>query len=49
MELPYGRMGEEAARLMLGEREGAPAAKGTRIEVRGALRWRDSVRHGPAR
>jgi LacI family transcriptional regulator len=50
MELPYARMGETAARLMLGElRGGAPIAAGARIEVPGALRWRDSVRPGPAR
>lgn len=50
VELPYSRMGEAAARLMLGElRGGAPIAAGARIEVPGALRWRDSVIPGPAR
>lgn len=50
MELPYTRMGEAAARLMLGElRGGTPIAAETRIEVPGALRWRDSVMPGPAR
>jgi LacI family transcriptional regulator len=44
MELPYRRMGEEAARLMLGAlRGGAPLAPGARVIVPGALRWRDSV------
>ena len=50
MELPYLRMGEEAARLMIGAlRGGAPLARGARVEVRGALRWRGSVMPGPAR
>jgi LacI family transcriptional regulator len=50
MELPYGGMGEAAARLMLQELRGNdPMPAGTRIEVRGALRWRDSVVPGPAR
>lgn len=50
MELPYLRMGETAAQLMIGALRGdAPLARGTRIEVRGALRWRDSVTPGPAR
>lgn len=45
MELPYGRMGETAARLMLGELRGdAPLSPGVRVEVKGELRWRDSVR-----
>ena len=47
MELPYGRMGEAAARLMLGElRGGEPLATGTRIDVQGELRWRASVHAG---
>ena len=50
MELPYGQMGEAAARLMLGKlRGGTPLEPGTRVEIRGALRWRASVRPGPAR
>lgn len=50
MELPYLRMGEEAARLMIGAlRGGVPLERGTRVEVRGALRWRASVVPGPAR
>lgn len=50
MELPYARMGEAAARLMLGELRGdEPIPAGTRVEVSGALRWRDSVIPGPAR
>ena len=50
MELPYTRMGEAAARLMLGAlRDGEPLKPGTRIEVQGELRWRDSVMPGPAR
>jgi LacI family transcriptional regulator len=49
MELPYGRMGEEAARLMLGGlRGGQPMSKGARTLVRGELRWRSSVVPGPA-
>lgn len=49
MELPYGRMGEAAARLMLGELRGdQPVAIGARILVEGELRWRDSVTPGPA-
>lgn len=49
MELPYRQMGEEAARLMIGALRGeAPLGRGTRIEVRGALRWRGSVVPGPA-
>jgi LacI family transcriptional regulator len=49
MELPYRRMGEAAARLMLGElRGGEPVSAGARILVEGALRWRDSVMPGPA-
>jgi LacI family transcriptional regulator len=50
MELPYGRMGEAAARLMLGAlRGGEPLKRGTRVVVRGELRWRDSVMPGPAK
>lgn len=50
MELPYARMGEAAARLMLGAlRGGVPMTSGTRIEVAGAVCWRDSVHPGPAR
>ena len=50
MELPYRRMGEVAAGEMLGAlRDGEPLKQGTRIEVQGDLRWRDSVRPGPAR
>ena len=49
MELPYARMGEAAARLMLDElRGGEPVPEGTRIVVKGDLRWRDSVVPGPA-
>ena len=50
MELPYGRMGERAARLMLEDlRGGAPAPQdGACILVRGELRWRASVTPGPA-
>jgi len=49
MELPYRRMGEAAARLMLGELRGSqPLQQGTRIAVAGELRWRDSVMPGPA-
>lgn len=48
MELPYGRMGEAAARMMLGDLRGRePLAIGRRTEVRGDLRWRDSVVPGP--
>lgn len=50
MELPYLRMGEEAARLMIGALRGsAPIEAGTRVEVRGELRWRGSVMPGPTR
>ncbi len=50
MELPYARMGEAAGRLMLDDLRGKePIAPGTRIEVQGALRWRNSVLPGPAR
>ncbi|MFT4162153.1 LacI family DNA-binding transcriptional regulator [Shinella sp.] len=50
MELPYARMGEMAARLMLGELRGdTPIVAGTRKEVPGELCWRDSVIPGPAR
>ena len=49
MELPYGRMGEAAARLMLGELRGdEPVAIGARVLVEGELRWRESVTPGPA-
>jgi LacI family transcriptional regulator len=49
MELPYGRMGEAAARLMLGELRGnEPMPAGARVLVTGDLRWRDSVTPGPA-
>lgn len=49
MELPYHEMGREAARLMLGAlRGGVPLEAGRRVEVRGSLRWRDSVMPGPA-
>ena len=49
MELPYTRMGEAAARLMLGELRGAQTmGDGTRIEVKGDLVWRASVVPGPA-
>lgn len=49
MELPYLRMGEAAARLMLGAlRGGEPLRHGTRLRIRGELRWRASVRPGPA-
>ena len=44
MELPYGRKGETAARLMLGDLRGKePLVSGVRIVVRGDLRWRASV------
>jgi LacI family transcriptional regulator len=44
MELPYTRMGEAAARMMLADLRGLEApTEGSRITVRGALRWRDSV------
>ena len=44
MELPYGRMGEAAARLMLGELRGdEPMQAGTSVAVKGELRWRASV------
>lgn len=49
MELPYRRMGEEAARLLLRELRGEePMRAGTRISVKGELRWRSSVIPGPA-
>jgi LacI family transcriptional regulator len=49
MELPYGRMGEEAARIMLtGLRGDQPLPVGTRLLVQGELRWRSSVMPGPA-
>jgi LacI family transcriptional regulator len=44
MELPYARMGEAAARMMLADLRGLEApAEGSRISVLGELRWRDSV------
>ena len=50
MELPYHRMGEAAARLMLGELRGdEPLTPGGRIEIKGELRWRASVVQGPER
>ena len=49
MELPYARMGEAAARLMLNElRGGETVPVGTRIVIKGELRWRASVMPGPA-
>jgi LacI family transcriptional regulator len=49
MELPYARMGEAAARLMLNElRGGDTVLQGTRVLVQGDLRWRASVVPGPA-
>jgi LacI family transcriptional regulator len=50
MELPYGRMGEEAARMMMltGLRGDQPLPVGTRLLVQGELRWRSSVMPGPA-
>ncbi len=49
MELPYRRMGEAAASLMIGALRGdEPLRIGTRTEIRGDLRWRDSVVPGPA-
>ena len=49
MELPYARMGEAAARLMLNElRGGETVPDGTRIVIKGDLRWRASVVPGPA-
>jgi LacI family transcriptional regulator len=48
MELPYRRMGEMAARLLLGDLHGRePLTPGGRIEVKGELRWRASVVPGP--
>jgi LacI family transcriptional regulator len=44
MELPYARMGEAAARMMLADLRGLePPTEGPRVTVRGELRWRDSV------
>jgi hypothetical protein len=48
MELPYTRMGEIAARMMLADVRGRKAppeapANGARITVCGELRWRQSV------
>ena len=44
MELPYSRMGEVAARMMLADLRGLKGpTEGPRITVRGELRWRDSV------
>jgi LacI family transcriptional regulator len=49
MELPYGRMGEVAAGMLIGALHGGEAApEAARILVQGALRWRDSVVPGPA-
>jgi LacI family transcriptional regulator len=50
MELPYGRMGEQAARLMLEDLRGGATAteQDARIMVRGEMRWRASVTPGPA-
>lgn len=50
MELPYGRMGEQAARLMLEDLRGGATAthEDTCTMVQGELRWRDSVTPGPA-
>ncbi len=49
MELPYARMGQAAARLMLNELRGGEAVpQGTRILVQGDLRWRASVVPGPS-
>ena len=42
MELPYSRMGEAAALLMLAHLRGEPPEE-RRILIRGELRWRDSV------
>lgn len=50
MELPYGKMGAAAARLMLGDISGKELlVSGGRIMVRGDLRWRTSVTPGLAR
>ena len=50
VELPYRRMGEAAARLLLGDLRGdEPLAAGRRVEVKGELRWRASVVPGTAR
>jgi DNA-binding LacI/PurR family transcriptional regulator len=50
MELPYGQMGERAARLMIDDLRGGATApeENARITVRGELRWRVSVTPGPA-
>jgi LacI family transcriptional regulator len=49
MELPYSRMGEAAAHLMLSElRGGQPLQQGARVAVKGELRWRASVVPGPS-
>jgi LacI family transcriptional regulator len=48
MELPYARMGEVAAEIMLGDLRGKePIAHGARSCVQGELRWRASVLEGP--
>jgi LacI family transcriptional regulator len=48
MELPYHRMGEAAAQLMLGALRGdEPLPQNGRIEIMGELRWRDSVMQAP--
>jgi LacI family transcriptional regulator len=43
VDLPYQRMGEEAARLMLGFLRGSGPEGPTKIAVRGEVRWRGSV------
>jgi LacI family transcriptional regulator len=43
MELPYVRMGEAAAGLMLAALRGDGFPQDRRVAVRGALKWRDSV------
>jgi len=47
MELPYGRMGEQAARMMLDELHCGAAPASASIVVRGELKWRSSVTPGP--
>jgi LacI family transcriptional regulator len=47
MELPYSRMGEAAALLMLAHLRGEPPEE-RRILIRGELRWRASVVPWPA-
>jgi LacI family transcriptional regulator len=50
MELPYGRMGEKAAGMMLNRLRGDQnmLQEDTRVLVQGDLRWRSSVVPGPA-